>query len=359
MLAAPLLRTLLPLSRPAAVVRPIAGSRAWILALLGTACLISCRSSNGVATRDIPSLSRHTAAREALGGTYRITLYAPDRPTADDAIAAAFARLDVLDSALNVERPGSEIAMLNGAGDGKAVRIGDDLFAVLQRAQRLAASTRGAIDVTAGPYVDLWSRAAREARAPSRAELEQTRLRVGWDKLRLDAIERSATLTVSRMRLDPGGLVRGYAADEVFRELRRHGCDRARVDAGNVILAGTPPPGRNGWDVLVPGFARRGQASAVTITNTALARAGVALSGDRGTLVFAPAVARGVDPTSGRALEGRVGVVVLAGSGASAESVATAALVMGPGGADALAEAEPGARIRFRNDLGHGNRAAR
>lgn len=327
--------------------------------LLGLASLVSCRSSKPEVTGGGSALSRHVAARDALGTSFRITFYAPDAATADQAVRSAFARLGALDTALNVNRVDSEIARLNAVGEGKPIRVGDDLFAVLQRAQRLAAATRGAIDVTAGPYAELWRRAAGEGRTPSRAELEETRLRVGWDKLRLDAIERSATLTVSRMRLDPAGLVRGYAADEVFRELRRHGCDRAKVDAGNVILAGTPPPGRTGWAVPLPGVVRGGEATSVTMTNTAVARAGAAPSAGRADPESWPAVGRVVDPSSGRQLEGRVPVVVLARSGASAESVAAAALVLGPAGSDSLAAAESGARIRFGKGPAPAGRAAR
>lgn len=296
-------------------------------------------------TTDGPPLSRHVAVRDALGTTYRITLYAPDAATADEAVAAAFARLDGLDAALNVARPDGEIARLNAARDFAAVPVGDDLFAVLQRALRLAGATRGAIDVTSGPYHELWRRTAAEGRIPSPAELEDTRLRVGWEKLRLDSIERSATLTVAGMQIEPAGIVVGYAADEVFRELRRHGCDRARVDAGNVVVAGTPPPGQAGWTVSLRGMAGRGEPTSLSVTDAAIAfSANVPIPGKAESRAATPRI---LHPVSGRLLKGGVPVVVLARSGASAESVAAAAFVLGPSGADSLAAAEGGARIRF------------
>src|SRR5439155_25143277 len=117
------------------------------------------------------ALRRHTAARTALDTSFRITLYAPDAETAAAAIAAASERLDRVDSALNGRRADSELTALNNSPDGRPLRVGDDLFAVLRQAQRFAASTRGAFDVTDGPYFELWRLAATTGRTPSQAEL--------------------------------------------------------------------------------------------------------------------------------------------------------------------------------------------
>ena len=203
--------------------------------------LASCRSS----TSGPSPAGRYPAtppSHEALGTTFRVTLYAADARAAAAGISAAFGRLDAIDRVLNADGSDSEITALNRTADGTPFKLSDDLFAVLQHAQRLAAGTRGAFDVTLGPYVDT-CRAAAEGRTPTSAELENARLRVGWDKLRLNSIERTATLTVPGMRLDPAGIAVGQAADEVYRVLRDNGCEHAKVEADGVVIAGAAPPG--------------------------------------------------------------------------------------------------------------------
>ena len=321
----------------------------WCIApLLAVLCLAACRPAGGGRTQGAQTLSRHTASRDALGTTFRLTVYAPDARRANEAIAAALKRLDEVDAALNPEKPGSDISALNAAGEGTPVKLGDDLFAVLRQAQRLAAVTRGSFDVTAGPYLDLWRRAAAAGRAPSAAELAEARLRVGWEKLDVNPIERSATLTVPRMRIDASGIARGYAVDQIFRQLRGHGCEQSKVETANVTVVGEAPPGRQGWTVTIYGLnSDGGRPRSLPLTRTAIAVSPNADILRNSTSADHPFVPRLIDPVAGRSLDDRPAAIVLATSGAAAESAAYAAAVLGLERADVLAAAEGAARVRF------------
>jgi thiamine biosynthesis lipoprotein len=307
--------------------------------------LVSCRSSPSGA-KSGAALSRHVASHDALGTTFRVTLYAADARAAAAGLSAAFARVDAIDRVLNADRPDSEIAALNRTADGTSFKLGDDLFAVLQHAQRLAEGTRGAFDVTLGPYVDTWRRAAAEGRAPTSAELENARLRVGWDKLRLNSIERTATLTVPGMRMDLAGIAVGQAADEVYRVLRNNGCEHSKVEADRVVIAGAAPPGREGWSTVIEGAPGPPRSHTLALANTALAFSPNMHLPARAAQP-PPASPRLIDPATGHSADGRVPAAVLAGSGATAQSVAWAAAILGPGGANVIASAEGTARVRF------------
>lgn len=323
-------------------------SRCWP-ALLAVVCLAGCRPPGPVADVRGRPLHRQTASLAALGTTFRITLDGSDPGTAAAAISAAAERLAEVDAVLNADRPDSELAALNAAGEGVPVKLSDDLFTVLHQAQRLAAASHGAFDVTAGPYRDLWRQSASSGRVPSGPEFESARLRVGWDKLRLNAIERTATLTVPKMRVDTTGIARGYAADEIFRQLRRHGCERAKVDAGAVIVAGEAPPGRAGWPVRIPDAVADGSraASVLDLTRTAIAFSPNAPSRESAGAALPSDGPRLIDPLTGRALTDRPAAAVLAGSAAVAESIAAAAPIVGASASQALAAAGGGARVRF------------
>ena len=64
------------------------------------------------------------------------------------------------------------------------------------------------------------------------------------------------------MKLDLGGIAKGYAADEALAVLKQHGIDRALVaGAGDIVVSG-PPPGADGWTIGIapleaPGARRR------------------------------------------------------------------------------------------------------
>jgi FAD:protein FMN transferase len=273
---------------------------------------------------------RHTDSRAALGTTFRVTIYASDPRVASSAMSAAFERLSRVDAAL-----GDGLEALNRSPERRPVKVADDLFAVLQHAQKFSAATRGAFDLTRGPYVELWRKAAAAGRAPTQAEIEDARLRVGWDKLRLDSIERTATLTVPGMGLDLQGIARGYALDTMMQQLRLHGCDASKVEAGDVQFLGAPPPGRQ-WNV--------------PLRATAGPKGPRSMPADRAAIAYAGAGKRReppVDPATGRTVVAPPPLLAVARSAAAAECVATAAVVLGPAGTDLLTRAEPGAKVRF------------
>src|SRR5215467_13882033 len=94
-------------------------------------------------------LQRFEAVEPHMGTLVRIELYAPSQQTAADAFRAAFARIAQLDDALSDYRPDSELNRMPG-------QASPELFTVLEAAQKLAAETGGAFDVTVGPVTRLW-----------------------------------------------------------------------------------------------------------------------------------------------------------------------------------------------------------
>src|SRR5690606_261939 len=107
----------------------------------------------------------------------------------------------------------------------------------------------GAFDVTVGPLMDLWRKSRRSKRLPEPADFKVALQRVGYENIQLDQAARTVTFHRSGIRLDLGGIAKGYAADEALRVLREHGIDRALVDAGGDVVAGEPPPGADGWRI--------------------------------------------------------------------------------------------------------------
>ena len=111
-----------------------------------------------------------------MGVPFRVVLYAADKTAADAAADAAFARIQQLNDILSDYDTDSELSRLSQtAGHGRAVRVGGDLWRMLERSQQLARETDGAFDITCGPVVSLWRKARREKKLPDPAKLEEAR----------------------------------------------------------------------------------------------------------------------------------------------------------------------------------------
>jgi thiamine biosynthesis lipoprotein len=294
-------------------------------------------------------LARFTYTEYHMGVDARLVVYAPDQPTAEDACAAAFARIAALDSIMSDYRRDSELMRLcDGVArraPGPPVRVSRDLFLVLQRAQEVARRSGGAFDVTVGPLVALWRRARKTGVLPDPAALERARRRVGWQKLRLDSGARTARLTMRGMKLDLGGIAKGYAADEAQRVLEQHGVTRALVELGGDMVVTGPPPGTEGWTIRVPNAGDdRGP------VDLRLAHRAISTSGDTEQFVVIGGrrYSHVVDPRTGQALTNRVQVTVVAPDGLTSDPLSTALTVLEEEERKQLLRAYPGTTAYVR-----------
>lgn len=322
-------------------------SRSKILrAALLAAVLASCRKPPAPAPEQ--ELVRYEYKRLQMGMPFEVVLYAPDDDARARAAAdAAFARVKVLNAILSDYDDESELTRLSRtAGTGRAVRVSDDLWNVLARAQDLSARSGGAFDVTVGPVIRLWRAARRTHVLPDAAELEKARAAVGWKNVRLDPKARTVELLAPAMRLDLGGVAKGYAAGEVLKVLRERGIVRAFAGAGGDMAFGDAPPGRRGWRVeLAPVDA----ASAAPAGHILLANAAMATSGDlfQYVEIGGRRYSHIVDPRTGWALTDRGLVVVVLRAAPVADGLSTAVGVLGPDAGLKFIRTFPGADVRI------------
>ena len=233
---------------------------ATVVALAAVLLLTACRAPSSPQT-----LHRFEFKHPAMGTLFTITLYAPNAPTAEAAADAAFKRIDALEDIMSDYQADSELMRLCDQPYGKPVPVSADLFDVLQRAQRISQLSDGSFDATIGPCVRLWRFARKRKVLPTPAEIATAQAAVGWQKLRLDSHTRTVTLLVPNMRLDLGGIGKGYAADAAMQILKGRGLTRALVAASGDIAAGDPPPGQPGWKVGIATLGTRTNQLARTI----------------------------------------------------------------------------------------------
>jgi thiamine biosynthesis lipoprotein len=292
-----------------------------------------------------------------MGTLFRIIVYAPDEGAARAGANAAFARVAALNAIMSDYDPASELMKLCARAGGPPVRVSEDLYAVLKRAQEVSARSGGAFDVTVGPVVRLWRRARRTQRLPDAEKLAAARSLVGYRNVRLDDRARTVQLLRPGMLLDLGGIAKGYAADAALAVLRRHGLDCALVAAGGDIAVSGPPPGRAGWTIDIAPVDGRAPGRLM------LANAAVSTSGDAEQFVEIDGVRYShiVDPRTGLGLVGRMSATVVAPTGVQADSLTKVVAVLGPEKGLPIIEAEPGVSGRFvrRTERGTEVRASR
>lgn len=269
-----------------------------------------------------------------MGVKVTIAAYAPDEPAARTAVKAAYDRVTALENAMSDYLTHSELMRLCALAGKGPVQVSDDLFRVLAYAQKVSRESEGAFDVTVGPLVQLWRTARRSGVLPTEAALKEARGRVGWQHMKLDRRRKTVALERPGMRLDLGGIAKGYAGDEAIRVLKQYGIRSALFEAGGDIVVSDPPPGRRGWTVqtITPSGADE---RTIEIRNRAISTSGntvqfVEIGGVRYSHV--------VDPRTGLGLTTQFMATVTARHGITTDSISTAATALGPRKGQVLAK---------------------
>ncbi|MHC4156986.1 MAG: FAD:protein FMN transferase [Planctomycetota bacterium] len=272
--------------------------------------------------------------RAVMGTFARAVAVAKDSSVADSAVEAAFAQLRKVDELMSDYKSDSEISRVNRDAYKSPVKVSKSTFEVLQKAIHFSELSDGAFDVTVGPLVDLWRSAADGNSVPTETELRQARAKVGYEKLLLDANEMSVRFAVDGMRLDLGGIAKGYAIDKAIEAMLKGGALGGMVDIGGDIRCfGVPTKGKTHWLIGLqdPNEAEDWLATGETSLVLKLRDDAIATSGDyrRFVLIDGEKYSHILDTKTGRGSKGLSSVTIISQSAVDADALATAVSVMG------------------------------
>lgn len=198
------------------------------------------------------SQNRYEFTHPQMGTLFRIVMYAPDSTYALKASQKAFLRLDTLNLILSDYREDSEINTLcRTSGTGEYVKVSDYLWKITRESIKAAQLTEGYFDITIGPMTQLWRRMKRQQQLPSDKLIDETRSKVGIENIIMNKQNQSIMLKKQGMRIDFGGIGKGYAEDEMMKILKKEGIRSAMIEAGGNIVVSAAPPKEKGWKVTI------------------------------------------------------------------------------------------------------------
>ena len=276
----------------------------------------------------------HRFPHRAMATTFEIIVQYEDKTYAQRAAKAAFDELDRIEGELSRFIETSDVSRINNLPAGHPLLIGLDTFDCLRISAEVWAGTKGAFDVTVGFLVDCWRDEQKNPRTPSSQELQAARERTGMHLLLFDEATHAVALTRSPVRVDLGGVGKGYGVDRMAEMLREWSIDRALIHGGfSSVLALDAPEGSAGWPVTLsyPGDRSR------SLARLQLERVSVSGSG----LEKGPHI---IDPRSGRPVQGKLATWSIAPDAAHADCLSTAFMVMSPDEVTAYCVAHPGVR---------------
>jgi thiamine biosynthesis lipoprotein len=167
-----------------------------------------------------------------MGTLVSITAVGRGNDEANEAISAGFQEIKRLEQLLSTWIPSSELSKVNAAAGKSAVKVSLETLVVVRKSLQVAEMTEGAFNIAIGPAVNAWNVSA-EPRLPTSEELAALKPLVDLQYVHTDVWERTIHLEKPGMRIDVGGIGKGYAADQAVTVMKKAG-----ALAGVVALSG-------------------------------------------------------------------------------------------------------------------------
>ena len=250
---------------------------------------------------------------------------------ATDHIALASETLELvheLEERMSVFRDHSELSRLNRSAMDSPVPVDPSLFRVLQAACQISQDTGGAFDPTAGPLVDLWRSCRNDSRIPTPEEIERTLQHVGVEHIHFDEDAQTVAFDRPKAKLNLGAIGKGYALDQIARQLTAGGSTDWLIHGGqSTLLANGEHNGLGGWPVGIrnPLFPKQ-HLGTVLLKNCALSTSGSTVQFFRHQ---GKRYGHVLNPRAGWPVENMLSATVLAPTAAEADAFSTAFFVAG------------------------------
>jgi len=223
------------------------------------------------------ALQRFEFSHPQMGTQFNIILYSISKNKAQETANQCIKRIDELNKILSDYDAASEISQLSAtAGSGRKVKISRELWTILKQSKYYAKKSEGAFDISIGPLSKLWRSMFRKREIFNGVKINNAKSKVGFHKIRLYPCSKRVRLKQKGMRLDVGGIAKGFTVDEVVKILRKNGFTQFLVDGGGDIYVGTPPPDQLGWQIRVNIENKKGDTEEKTLLlkHTAIASSG-------------------------------------------------------------------------------------
>ena len=293
------------------------------------------------------TLSGHAAsphvvkrAQMHMGTLVFLTAVASDQQLAHAAIDRGFAEIHRLEQILSTWIPDSELSRINAAAGQRAVKAGPETMELLEHSLEMARLTEEGFNIAIGPAVEAWN-VSRKGRIPSRQELEATRPLMDLSAIHINKEAGSVYLARSGMRVDIGGIGKGYAADVAARAMQGAGALAGVVAiSGDIKTFGRLPDGQR----FVFGIQHPRKENGITIGRLELEDEAVSTAGDYQRYFEQDGIRYHhiLDPQTLRPARLCQSVTVVASTGVLADGLDTGMFVMGPEKGMALIERLPG-----------------
>ena len=270
-----------------------------------------------------PRTIRYEETKFLMGTEVNIIVVGSNRAVIRSAARVGFREISRIEDIMSAYKPDSELCSLNKTGEQEISR---ELLYVINKARYTSVLSNGAFDITCKPLIDLWHNAKKTNEVPNTQNILDVLSVVGYRNISIK--NNNVKFNKAGMKIDLGGLAKGYAVDMAMDLIRKYDIKGALVDAGGDIRAiGKQEDGKL-WEIGIKHPRERNRIiGLINLKNSA-----VATSGDyeRFFMLNGKRYSHIIDPRTGYPKDNQIiSVSVLSSDCLTCDSLATALTVLG------------------------------
>jgi thiamine biosynthesis lipoprotein len=296
----------------------------------------------------LPAPADWYSREEAIMGTaVRVELWHDDATVARAAMSAVMDEMHRIDASMSPYKPDSELSRINREAAQKPVPISQEMFNLIARSIEFSKLSGGAFDITFSSVGYLYD--YREHVKPTDEQIAKALPGINYRHLQLDPKARTIQYARPGVRIDLGGIAKGYAADNCIAILKGRGITNAIVTAGGDSRLLGDRRGRP-WNVGIRDPRKRGEVVAVL----PLADVAISTSGDYERFFEDDGVRYHhiINPKTGKSATGVRSVTIIGPDGITTEGLTKSVFVKGPKEGMRLIESLKGVDAIIIDDTG-------
>jgi FAD:protein FMN transferase len=181
----------------------------------------------------LPALAQaewHAREEAIMGTRVAVELWIEDAALAERAMDAVIAEMRRTDELMSTYKPASQLSQVNAHAHERPVEVDDDIVTVVERGLEMSRLSGGAFDITYASVGYLYDYRAHQR--PTDAEIAAALPGVDYRQVVVDREARTIRFLKEGVRIDLGGIAKGYAVDRAIERLREMGIRHAMVNAG-------------------------------------------------------------------------------------------------------------------------------
>ncbi|ADU29189.1 FAD:protein FMN transferase [Evansella cellulosilytica] len=219
--------------------------------------LIGCGSAASSPSEGSVSEKPIRKTEMAIGTVVTLRIYDEGK---EEVMDAAFERIHELGDKIAVNIEGSDVDNINENAGVEPVEVSPVVFKLVERGITHAEDTSGLFNIAVGPLTSLWNIGFDDARKPEQHEIDEILPLMDHTKIEINKEKQTVFLAEEGMRLDLGGIAKGYIADLIAELMVEHGVTAGIIDlGGDIIVIGNNPSGKP-WSIGIQDpLASRGQ----------------------------------------------------------------------------------------------------